>query len=190
MGPPTSKWHVGSPNSLWGHPIPPAATGMGPGGNALRCTLGTQREPSHALRWPWGHPPPNGMWGHPTLCGVTQTPPAATGMGPGVLMLVAWHWCTTMVLVACVAPSCLWHGATHPQVVWGHPTPPAATGMGPQMLMLVAWHWCTTMVLVACAAPSCLWHGASQLKVVWGHPTPPAATGIGATQLPQLPCHL
>ena len=49
--------------------------------------MGTQREPSHALRWPWGHPPPNGMWGHPT-------PPVATGMGPQMLMLVAWHWCT------------------------------------------------------------------------------------------------
>ena len=60
--------------------------------------------------------------------------------GTGGMALVAWHWCTTMVLVACAAPSCLWHGATQLKVVWGHPTPPAATGIGATQLPQLPCH--------------------------------------------------
>jgi len=178
MGPPTSKWHVGSPNSLWGHPIPPAATGMGPGGNALRCTLGTQREPSHALRWPWGHPPPNGMWGHPTLCGVTQSPqlPLAWGL---VAMPCAAPW------VPSVSPAmpCVGHGATHLQMACGVTQLFVGSPKPPQLPL--AWG----------QGCSCWWHGTGAQPWCWWLVLHPAASGMGpptpkwcgVTQPPQLP---
>ena len=84
-------WHVGSPNFLWGHPTPPAATGMGPQMLMLVAWLGTG-----APQWCWWlalHPAASGM-GPPNSkrCGVTQL-----FVGP----------------VPPNSPSCHWHRATN-----------------------------------------------------------------------------
>ena len=88
---------VGSPNSPschWHGATNAHAGGMAlvhhHGAGGLRCTQ---------LPLAWGHPTQRGVGSPNSLWGLSHpTPPAATGTGPQMLMLVAWHWCTTIVL--------------------------------------------------------------------------------------------
>ena len=120
--------------------------------HALRCSWGTQRCPCLvampcAAPWVPSVSPAMPCVGHGAThlqmaCGVIQlfvgSPNSPSCHWHGATNAhaggMAWHWCTTMVLVACAAPSCLWHGGTtqlqmacsvgSPNFLWGHPQLP------------------------------------------------------------------